>query len=56
MLGSVADAGVADSAETFIRLDGTVATSGADLNMSNTNFVAGATQTLSTFSFTMPAA
>jgi hypothetical protein len=56
LLGSVADGGLADVAEAFLRLDGNIATSGANLNMSNTNFVQGATQTLSTFSFTLPAA
>lgn len=56
LLGSVADGGLADAAAAFLRLDGNIATSGANLNMSNTNFVTGATQTLSTFSFTEPAA
>lgn len=54
-VGSVADAGASDATETFIRLDGAVATSGAELNMSSTSIVSGATQTISTFSLTEPA-
>lgn len=53
--GSVVDAGSADAAELFIRLDGSVATSGADLNLSSTSITSGATQTLSAASFTLPA-
>lgn len=55
-LGSKADAGSTDSAETYVRLDGSVATSGANLNMSATNFVTGATETVSSFALTAPAA
>lgn len=53
--GFVVDAGAADASETFIRVDGNVATSGANLNMSNTAVVVGAPQTLQTFSLTYPA-
>lgn len=53
--GSVTDAGAADAVEAFIRLDGNIATSGANLNMSNTSIVAAAVQTLSTFQLTAPA-
>ena len=56
LVGSVADAGSADSSEVFHRLDGNVATSGANLNLSSTSIVATATQTLSTFTLTEPAA
>lgn len=55
-LGSVADAGAADASEVYIRMDGSVATSGSDLNMSNTNFVTLAVQTIADFAFTQPAA
>ncbi|MBF0345272.1 MAG: hypothetical protein HQL06_13715 [Nitrospirae bacterium] len=43
------------SSQTDERLDGSVATSGAQLNMSSTSIVSGAVQTISTFSITMPA-
>ena len=54
--GSVVDAGALDSSAVFLRLDGNVATSGANMNMSSTSITSGALQTLSTFSFTVPAA
>jgi len=54
--GSVADAGSLDSSAVFLRMDGNIATSGANMNMSSTTITSGATQTLSTFSFTVPAA
>ena len=40
---------------TSVRLDGTVGTSGATLNLSSTNIVSGATVTIDTFQITMPA-
>lgn len=55
ILGSVNDPGTADSSELYIRLDGSVATSGADLNLSSTAITSGATETLSAASFTLPA-
>lgn len=54
--GSVADAGALDSSAVFLRMDGAIATSGAQMNMSSTSITNGAVQTLSTFSFTVPAA
>ena len=55
-VGSVADAGAAVSAAPyFVRLDGSVATSGADLNLSNTTIAVGAPNTIDSFSLTMPA-
>ena len=54
-VGSIADAGAADSSEVYIRIDGNVGTSGANLNMSSTSIVTSAVQTISTFSFTEPA-
>lgn len=41
---------------TLPRLDGSVATSGADLNLSNIAIAVGAPSTIDTFSFTVPAA
>ena len=54
--GSVVDAGALDSSAVFLRMDGSVATSGADMNMSSTSITNAALQTLSSFSFTIPAA
>lgn len=53
--GSVADAGAADSDADYIRLDGAISTSGAQLNMSSTSISSGATQTISSFALTLPA-
>lgn len=55
LVSAVSDSGALDSAETFLRLDGNVATSGANLNLSSTSIATGATQTISTFSITEPA-
>jgi hypothetical protein len=55
-VGAVTDPGTSDATETYIRLDGNIATSGANLNMSNTAIVTGAVQTISGFSLTYPAA
>lgn len=55
--GSVADAGSLDGSATFVRMDGTVGTSGANLNLSGTTSIAsGATQTVTSFDTTEPAA
>lgn len=43
------------SSQTDERIDGSVATSGAQLNMSSTSITNGAVQTISTFQITMPA-
>ena len=53
---SVVDAGALDSSAVFLRMDGSIASSGADLNMTSTAIANGAVQTLSAFSFTIPAA
>jgi hypothetical protein len=53
---SVVDAGALDSLAVFLRMDGAIATSGADMNMTSTSITNGATNTLDTFSFTIPAA
>lgn len=55
-VGSVADAGGLDTTESVLRVDGSVAVSGAQLNLSSTSMTSGATQTISSFSITMPAA
>lgn len=51
---AVADSGALDSVEKEVRLDGAVGTSGQQLNMSSTSFVTSATQTVSSFSITLP--
>lgn len=50
----LADAGT--SSTTAIRLDGNVATSGANLNLASTSITVGATTTVDTFTITVPAA
>ncbi len=47
------DTGVLSTTE--IRMQGTVGTSGADINMSSVSIVSGATQTVDTWDLTMPA-
>ncbi len=54
--GSIADNDSADDSNLlFIRIDGTVATSGAQMNIANTSMVNGVTRSLNDFSFTIPA-
>lgn len=53
---AVSDPGTLDSSEAIIRVDGAVATSGAELNMSPTSIAASATQTISSFTVTLPTA
>ncbi len=53
---SVVDAGSLDSSAVFLRMDGSIATSGADMNMTSTAITNGAVQTMSVFQFTIPAA
>lgn len=57
-VSSIVDAQALDNASppAFMRMDGNIATSGANMNMSSTSITSGALQTLSTFSFTIPAA
>lgn len=54
--GGIVDAGSLDSGAVYLRMDGSIATSGADMNMNSTSVTNGALQTVSTFSFTVPAA
>lgn len=55
LVGAISDAGSADAAEAYLRLDGSIATSGANLNLSSTAIVATALQTVSVFQLTYPA-
>lgn len=55
-VGAVADSGITDTTESDFRLDGSISTSGAQLNMSNTSIASGATQTISSFPITLPTA
>jgi flagellar hook-associated protein FlgK len=50
---NAADSGALST--TALRLDGSIATSGADLNLSNITIAVGAPNTIDTFSFTVPA-
>jgi hypothetical protein len=47
--------GVTGSSSTKKRIDGTVGTSGADLNFDTVTFVAGGTAAISSFTITLPA-
>lgn len=53
--GSVADASALDSTATYLRIDGAIATSGAEMNLNSTAFTAAATTTLSSWGMTVPA-
>lgn len=53
--GSVADSKALDSAGVAIRVDGSIASSGADMNLNSTAFVSGAVTTLASWSMTIPA-
>lgn len=54
--GSVADASALDSAAVVLRVDGAIATSGAEMNLNSTAFTSAATTTLSSWGMTVPAA
>jgi len=53
---AVSDAGGTDSAEAILRVDGTIATSGAEINMGSVTITSGLTYTLDTFTVTLPSA
>lgn len=53
--GSLTDTGALDSAGVFPRLDGAVATSGAEMNLTSTALTAGATTSISAWTITIPA-
>ena len=56
VVGSIADAGSAISAAPYYaRLDGSIATSGADLNLSNIAITVASPNTIDSFSYTTPA-
>jgi len=52
--GSVADTGALDSAGVVLRMDGAIASSGAEMNLNSTAFTAGATTTVATSTETAP--
>ncbi len=52
--GSVADAGSLDSAAAFFREDGSIGTSGAEINMTSTALTGGIATSITTFQRTMP--
>lgn len=51
--GNAADAG--GSSTTAVRLDGTIANSGGDMNLSNTTIAVGSPNTVDVFAMTLPA-
>jgi hypothetical protein len=53
-VGAKTDPGTADSSAVYHRIDGAIATSGAQLNTTNTNIATGATQTVGSFTITLP--
>ena len=53
LCAAIADAG--SSSTTLLRLDGSIATSGADLNLASTTITAAATVTIDQFDITVPA-
>ena len=56
LIGSTPDAGALITAAPWLyRMDGSIATSGADLNLSNITIAIGAPNTIDSFSFTIPA-
>lgn len=52
--GSVTDPGTIDSTETYMRMDGLVATSGAELNRAVLSITEGTTYSITDFSVTFP--
>lgn len=54
-LGSEADSGIADTTGTEIRVDGSVSTTGADLNLNNTTLALSATTRVTSATMTVPA-
>jgi hypothetical protein len=52
--GALNDTGALDTNFQYSRMDGAVATSGAEMNLSSTAFTAGATTTISGWSLTVP--
>jgi hypothetical protein len=54
LYANAADAGALDSGYIYPRIDGAIATSGAQLNLSSVSLVAAAPLTIDTFSLTFP--
>jgi hypothetical protein len=52
--GPLADGGAVDSTGTVLRLDGAIATSGAEMNLNSTAFALNATTTLPNWQMTVP--
>lgn len=52
--GSTADSHALDAAGVVLRVDGAIATSGAEMNLNSTAFVSGATTTLASAALTIP--
>jgi hypothetical protein len=52
--GALTDAGALDSAGVFPRIDGAIATSGAEMNLNSTALTSGATTTISAWTITVP--
>jgi hypothetical protein len=52
--GAVADGNLLDSAGVLLRIDGSIATAGSEMNMNSTGFVSGATTTLQNWAMTVP--
>jgi hypothetical protein len=53
--GALTDTGALDSAQIFPRIDGAIATSGAEMNLNSTAFTAGATTALASWALSIPA-
>lgn len=53
---AVADGGGTDSDESILRMDGAIATSGAEMNVASTSFTSGVTYTIDNATFTFPTA
>lgn len=53
---AVSDAGGTDSSEAILRLDGSIAASGAEMNRGNLTITSGVTDTIDSFSLTFPTA
>lgn len=53
---AVSDAGGEDTDETILRLDGSIASSGAEMNRGNLTITTGVTDTIDSFSITFPTA
>lgn len=55
LMANATDASGLDSSYLYPRIDGSIGTSGADLNLGSTSLTSGATLTIDTFTITLPA-